>query len=83
MATTREVRDLADRYIETGALHESSRDDTLHIAAATVARVDVLVSWNFRHMVNRPRIRKYNEVNRDMGYGPIIIRSPNELEHED
>ena len=39
------------------------------------------MSWNFHHMVNVWRIRQYNDVNRQMGYGPIDIRSPQELEH--
>ena len=82
-ATTDEIRSLADRYIESGALSEKMRSDAEHIAAATVAGVDVLASWNFRHMVNLRRIRQYNEVNRQMGYPPMDIRSPKELENED
>ena len=80
---TDEIRELADRYIEAGVLTEKSREDAEHIAAAAVAGVDVLASWNFRHMVNLWRIRRYNEVNRRMGYVPIDIRSPKELENED
>ena len=80
---TGEVRALAERYIEAGALTETSRADALHIAAATVVGVDMLVSWNFRHMVNRQRKRMYNEVNRAMGYGSIDICSPWEIENEE
>ena len=80
---TREVEILASKYIEKGALGEMMRADALHIAAATVAGVDVLASWNFRHMVNLSRIRQYNEVNRAMGYPPVDIRSPKELENEE
>ena len=46
------VRELADCYVESGALGEGMRADAPHIAAATVAGVDVLASWNFRHIVN-------------------------------
>ena len=81
MDITDEVEKLASRYIQHGALTEKMRADARHIAAATVAEVDVLVSWNFRHMVNIRRIQQYNDVNRQMGYGPIEIRSPRELEH--
>ena len=80
---TEEIRALADRYIESGALSKGMRSDALHIAAATVAGVDVLASWNFRHMVNLWRIRRYGEVNRRMGYPPVDIRTPMELENED
>ncbi len=82
-AATDEIRNLADRYIESGALPKGMRSDALHIAAATVAGVDVLASWNFRHMVNLWRIRQYSEVNRRMGYPPVEIRTPKELEHEE
>ena len=58
------------------------RADAEHIAAATVAGLDVLASWNFRHMVNLRRIRGFNEVNRAMGHAPLDIRSPKELDDE-
>ena len=51
---TREVEKLANEYMDSGALDVNMRADALHIAAATVASVDVLASWNFRHMVNSP-----------------------------
>ena len=80
---TEEIRILAARYIEAGALTEKSRKDAEHIAAATVAGVSVVASWNFRHMVNLWRIQCYNEVNRQMGHTPIDIRSPRELENDE
>ena len=76
---TRAVKNLANAYIESGALGENMRADALHIATATVAGVDVLASWNFRHMVNLHRIRQYDAVNRRMGYGSLEIRTPKEL----
>ena len=83
VAITDEIRELADRYVESGALGKGMRADAQHIAAATVSGVDVLASWNFRHMVNLSRIRQYGDVNRRMGYLPVEIRSPKELENED
>ena len=80
---TEEVQNLADRYIESGALAEPMRTDADHIAAATVAGVDTLASWNFRHMVNLWRIRKYGAVNQRMGYLPVDMRSPKELADEE
>ena len=80
---TREVENLANRYIEAGALTETSLQDAEHIAAATVAGVSVLSSWNFRHMVNFWRIQRYSEVNLQWGYVPLDIRSPKELENEE
>jgi hypothetical protein len=53
--------------------------DAQHIAIATVGRVDVLVSWNFRHIVNLERIHGYNSVNLRKGYPMIEIRTPREV----
>lgn len=77
---TGEIAALADQYVASGVLSRTMLDDARHVAAATVAGVDAVVSWNFRHMVNLSRIRKYGEVNRRMGYGPVDMRSPRELE---
>ena len=57
--------------------------DAQHIAVATVARVDVLVSWNFRHIVNVDRIRGFNAVNLRVGYPLLEIRSPLEVWRDD
>ncbi|MBI5473791.1 MAG: PIN domain-containing protein [Ignavibacteriae bacterium] len=79
---TDETTALAEHYIEEGALAKKSISDAQHIATATVARVDVLVSWNFRHMVNFFRVRQYNSINLRYGYPTIDIRSPREVLHE-
>lgn len=55
------------------------RADAQHIAIATVGRVDVLVSWNFKHIVNLGRILGYNSVNLREGYPTIEIRTPREV----
>jgi len=74
-----EVNDLAQAYIGAGVLVESNRSDALHVAAATVARADLILSWNFRHIVNYDRIRKFNGVNALNGYPRIEIHSPLEI----
>ena len=53
--------------------------DCRHIALATLARVDVLASWNFKHIVNIQRIHGYNSVNLRLGYPLLEIRSPKDL----
>ena len=63
-----EAKDLAEAYISAGVLTAKMRADAQHIAIATVARVDVLVSWNFKHIVNLQRIHGYNSVNLRQGY---------------
>lgn len=74
---------LAHAYLQDGAVAESSLSDARHIAIATIARADVLVSWNFKHIVNLNRIRRFNAVNLKMGYPAIEIRSPREVLNED
>ena len=75
---------LAEKYIEEKVVGETSFSDCLHIAAATLNKVDILVSWNFKHIVNVYRIRGYNSVNLRMNYLALEIRSPKEiLEYED
>jgi hypothetical protein len=54
-------------------------DDALHVAQATLARADVIVSWNFKHLVNPTRIRMFNGVNLGQGYGLVVIMTPSEV----
>jgi len=77
-----EVRDLADAYLVAGALTEASREDALHVAAATVTRANLVLSWNFKHIVNFQRIQRFNSVNLANNYGLIDIRSPLEMDYE-
>ncbi|MEI8372813.1 MAG: PIN domain protein [Planctomycetota bacterium] len=74
-----EVIELAEEYVQTGVLGQGSADDAVHVAAATVARADLIISWNFRHIVNYRRIQGFNSVNVRMGYQPITILSPREV----
>ena len=76
---TEEAAVLADRYILEGVVGRSSLTDCRHIAVATVHRVDVVASWNFKHIVNLERIKGYNSVNLRMGYPSVEIRTPQEL----
>ncbi|KAB2843624.1 MAG: type II toxin-antitoxin system VapC family toxin [Melioribacteraceae bacterium] len=77
--TDTEVEELADNYIKAGAVSQKFYEDALHIANATVRKIDILVSWNFKHIVNIDKIRKYNAVNLMFGYSPIEIRTPREI----
>lgn len=70
---------LADTYIAQGVVNEKHLIDAQHIAIATIEHVDVLVSWNFKQIVNLDRIRKFNAVNLMQGYHLLEIRSPLEV----
>ncbi len=76
---TEEALQLADSYIAENVVGKTSREDCFHIALATIYKADVLVSWNFKHIVNVIRIRGYNAVNMKLGYQTIDIRSPKEI----
>ena len=80
---TEESDALAERYVIENVVGKSSLDDCKHIALATLANADVLVSWNFKHIVNDNRIRGYNSVNMKMGYPQINIRTPYEVIYGD
>ncbi|MCA1758135.1 MAG: type II toxin-antitoxin system VapC family toxin [Bacteroidales bacterium] len=76
---TEEINQLAKEYISEKIVGETSFDDCLHIACATINKVDFLVSWNFKHIVNVFRIRGYNAINIKNGYIQLDIRSPKEI----
>ena len=76
---TEEIMALADSYISEGVVGQSSRNDCFHIALATIYRADILISWNFKHIVNVKRIRGYNMINLKYNYPTIDIRTPKEL----
>ena len=74
-----ETANLAKKYIEEGIVGPTSYADCLHIALATKHNANILVSWNFKHIVNVSRIIGYNSINISQGYKTIDIRSPREL----
>jgi predicted nucleic acid-binding protein len=76
---TEEAVQLADTYLAEKVVGKTSRVDCFHIALASIHRVDILVSWNFKHIVNVQRIRGYNAVNMKLGYPTLDIRSPKEI----
>jgi hypothetical protein len=80
---TPEAEKLAGIYIPEKAVSKKFEGDAYHIAIATVNRADVLVSWNFKHIVNLNRIRLYNSVNLKCGYSMIEIRTPMEVTDEE
>lgn len=76
---TDEAIKLADTYIVEKVVGKTNIEDCRHIAMATIYKVDVLASWNFKHIVNLDRIKGYNSVNLKHGYSMIEIRSPKDL----
>ena len=74
-----EMIKLAEKYMEQKIVSENYYSDALHIAVAAVIGVDVLVNWNFKHIVNLIKIKMFNSVNLKEGYNILEIRSPREI----
>ena len=74
-----EIDDLRDAYLEAHVVGPACSADAEHIAAASVAAVDLVVSWNFKHIVHFDKIRLYHAVNLVQGYHSIPIHTPQEV----
>ena len=70
---------LADVYQQRKILNPKFYDDGIHIALASISEVDVLVNWNFKHIVHFDKIRQFNAVNLEFGYKQLQIYSPREV----
>ena len=76
---TLEAKELGEQYVKEKVVGQTSIEDCYHIAMATINNVDVLASWNFKHIVNFTRIKGYNSVNLKNGYNLLEIRNPKDL----
>lgn len=70
---------LRQAYLKAGIVTPKWQTDALHVALASIADCAVIVSWNFKHIVNLNRIPLYNAINALQGYRSIEIRSPLEV----
>ena len=70
---------LRDAYLQALVLGLASADDALHVAIATIHKADIVVSWNFKHIVQRRRIHGFEAVNTLMEYRSPEIFSPREI----
>lgn len=78
-----EAESLAKEYIKRGVVTNLHLADAQHIAIATIEKVDVLVSWNFKQIVNLNKIHLFNSVNLKLGFPILEIRSPREVLYEE
>lgn len=83
LEVTGEMEQLAAAYMTQAILTPKYSDDARHVAVCTVARIDYLVSWNFRHLVNVEREKGFNVVNLLQGYPTLRIVNPLELIYGD
>jgi hypothetical protein len=80
---TDEVLDLANKYVLEKIITKKYFEDAMHIAFATIYQVDLMVSWNFKHIVNFNKINQFCAVNLKNGYKEIKIFSPMEVLNEE
>jgi hypothetical protein len=76
-----EMEDLAAAYLAQKVVPARFADDAQHVAVCSVARLDYLVSWNFKHLTNMRREAAFNAVNVLQGYPPVRIVAPTFLIH--
>ena len=78
-AINEEILQLRDAFVSAGIVDEKWADDAGHVAAAIVGEADLIVSWNFKHIVHFDKIRLFSAVNTEFGYKPLQIFSPREV----
>ena len=76
---TLDAMELQEAYLTASILPPAAAMDALHVALATLARADLIVSWNFKHIVHFDKIRQFNAINRLRGWQNIEIYSPKEV----
>ncbi len=79
VSTSPESDGLRSAYLEAAVVGPASSNDAAHIAVATVSGVDLVVSWNFKHIVHFEKIGGYEGVNSLRGYRSPRIYSPREV----
>jgi predicted nucleic acid-binding protein len=78
-AVSDEMKSLAARYRKEGIFSPAMEADSVHVAAAVLSRQQILISWNFKHLVNRRRRSLVNFLNESLGLPSIEILSPPEV----
>ncbi len=76
---TEEALALRDAYVAARVVSPKWADNALHVSHASLAQADVIASWNFKHLVNPLRIRGFNTVNGQLGYGAMAIMTPDDI----
>lgn len=79
LPVTDEMRHLQTLYVRGKVVGPSCGNDALHVAVATVEKADVIVSWNFKHIVHLDKILGFNAINVREGYGNLVILTPREV----
>jgi hypothetical protein len=79
LAITSQAEGLAHRYIQDQAIPARFRDDALHVATSVLNGLDMVITWNMKHLANERRIERINRTNRMMTLSPIRILTPKQV----
>jgi predicted nucleic acid-binding protein len=79
LEVTPEVEILAEQYLARRIIPIRFRDDLLHVAVAVCYRLDIIVSWNMKHLANPNKVALINAVNRSEGRSFVRIHTPKEM----
>jgi len=79
VGSSEESKRLQSAYLAAGVVGPACENDADHIAVATIAKVDIIVSWNFKHIVHYEKIMGYEGINTRLGYRSPRIYSPYEV----
>ena len=71
-----EIEVVAKQFVDNGILTNKSLDDCRHIACSIVCDCDIIISWNFKHIVNYKTMRGVKLVSALSGYDEVIICTP-------
>ena len=78
--TTEEIAFLADAYVKNNIIPQNKTADAFHIAYSTVFQMDILLSWNFKHLANINKEQMVMILNRTLGYNyPFRMANPLEV----
>ncbi len=83
LQTDRDVEELVEGYLGENVLLKTHYVDLLHLATASVNFCNILLSWNFRHIVQNKTMTRVNITNRKFGYGELLLLSPFSFTWED
>ncbi len=76
---TEAAEKLAVSILSSGLLPASADGDAAHIALATIHGMDILLTWNCRHIANAAIQNRLRRLVEPVGYDLPIICTPEEL----
>jgi hypothetical protein len=75
---------LGENYIKNDIIPKKKVADSFHVAYSTIFQMDILLSWNFKHLANINKEQKIIILNKTLGYNyPFRMANPLEVYFEE